>query len=81
MADTVDSVVIIGSGATAVTLVPALAEKAQHVTMLQRSASYIVALPAADALANFLRRFLPNSFVYAFTRWRNAASAPQAASR
>ncbi len=68
-------VVIIGSGATAVTLVPAMAEKAQHVTMLQRSASYIVALPAADALANMLRRFLPNSFVYAFTRWRNALTA------
>ena len=68
-------VVIIGSGATAVTLVPALAEKAQHVTMLQRSASYIVALPAADKVANALRRFLPNSFVYAFTRWRNALTA------
>ncbi len=65
-------VIIIGSGATAVTLVPALAEKAQHVTMLQRSPTYIVALPAADRVANALRRFLPNSFVYSFTRWRNA---------
>lgn len=65
-------VVIIGSGATAVTLVPAMAEKAQHVTMLQRSPSYIVSLPAADAVANTLRRFLPEKFVYSFTRWRNA---------
>ncbi len=68
-------VIIIGSGATAVTLVPALAEKAQHVTMLQRSPTYIVSLPAADALANALRRFLPNKFVYSFTRWRNALTA------
>ena len=68
-------VVIIGSGATAVTLVPALAETAQHVTMLQRSPTYIVALPAADRLANALRRFLPNKFVYGFTRWRNALTA------
>jgi monooxygenase len=68
-------VVIIGSGATAVTLVPAMAETAQHVTMLQRSPSYIVALPAADRVANTLRRFLPNSFVYGFTRWRNALTA------
>jgi monooxygenase len=67
--------VIIGSGATAVTLVPALAEKAQHVTMLQRSPTYIISLPAADALANALRRFLPNSFVYTFIRWRNALMA------
>ncbi len=65
-------IVIIGSGATAVTLVPALAETAQHVTMLQRSPSYIVALPAADALANAMRRVLPNRVVYSFTRWRNA---------
>ena len=68
-------VVIIGSGATAVTLVPAMAETAQHVTMLQRSPSYIVSLPAADKVANALRRFLPNSFVYGFTRWRNALTA------
>ena len=65
-------VVIIGSGATAVTLVPALAETAQHVTMLQRSPTYIVALPAADRVANALRRVLPDGVVYTFTRWRNA---------
>ena len=57
------------------TLVPAMAETAQHVTMLQRSPSYIVSLPAADRVANALRRFLPNSFVYGFTRWRNALTA------
>ena len=65
-------VVIIGSGATAVTLVPALAEKAQHVTMLQRSPTYIVSLPAADVIANTLRRFLPEKLVYSLSRWRRA---------
>ncbi len=50
---------MIGSGATAVTLVPAMAEKAAHVTMLQRSPTYIVSLPAEDPIANRLRRFLP----------------------
>ena len=65
-------IVIIGSGATAVTLVPSLAEKAKHVTMLQRSPTYIVSLPSADRVANLLRRFLPEKIVYAFTRWRNA---------
>ncbi len=49
-------VVVIGSGATAVTLVPAMAEEAEHVTMLQRSPSYIVSLPAEDPIANMLRR-------------------------
>jgi monooxygenase len=52
-------VVVIGSGATAVTLVPAMAERAAHVTMLQRSPSYIVSRPAEDKLANLLRRFYP----------------------
>src|SRR5712672_1102016 len=52
-------IVVIGSGATAVTLVPALAESAGHVTMLQRSPTYIVALPGEDAIANALRRILP----------------------
>ena len=65
-------VVIIGSGATAVTLVPAMAEKAQHVTMLQRSPTYIVSLPAADVIANTLRRFLPEKLVYSLSRWRRA---------
>lgn len=64
-------VVVIGSGATAVTLVPAMATTAAHVTMLQRSPTYIVAMPSKDQAANLLRRFLPNSWVYSLTRWRN----------
>jgi cation diffusion facilitator CzcD-associated flavoprotein CzcO len=64
-------VVVIGSGATAVTLVPAMADKAAHVTMLQRSPTYIVSLPAADAIANWLRRRLPISLAYRLTRLKN----------
>jgi monooxygenase len=64
-------VVVIGSGATAVTLVPAIAERAAHVTMLQRSPSYVVSRPAEDKLANWFRRFLPDSTAYAATRWKN----------
>jgi len=64
-------VVVIGSGATAVTLVPAMAQRAAHVTMLQRSPSYIVSRPAEDVLANLLRRFLPDHAAYALTRWKN----------
>jgi monooxygenase len=64
-------VVVIGSGATAVTLVPALAETAAHVTMLQRSPSYIVSLPAEDPIAGFLRRFLPLRLAYVVVRWKN----------
>src|ERR1700716_4287802 len=64
-------VVVIGSGATAVTLVPAMAEKAEHVTMLQRSPTYMVARPSQDALANRLRRRLPLKLAYAATRWKN----------
>jgi monooxygenase len=64
-------VVVIGSGATAVTLVPAMAEKAAHVTMLQRSPTYIASLPAEDPLAKRLRRFLPHRAVYAIVRWKN----------
>jgi cation diffusion facilitator CzcD-associated flavoprotein CzcO len=64
-------VVVIGSGATAVTLVPSLAEKAAHVTMLQRSPTYILSLPAQDAIANFLRRILPAKLAYAIVRWKN----------
>ncbi|RKF65629.1 FAD-containing monooxygenase EthA [Golovinomyces cichoracearum] len=56
-------VVIIGSGATAVTIFPVVAKKAAHVTMLQRSPSYILATPAVDKSARFLRRFLPVTFV------------------
>jgi monooxygenase len=64
-------VVVIGSGATAVTLVPALAESAAHVTMLQRSPSYVLALPGEDAIANLLRRVLPARLAYAIVRWKN----------
>jgi monooxygenase len=64
-------VVVIGSGATAVTLVPALAKSAAHVTMLQRSPSYVVSLPPQDALANSLRRVLPTRAAYAIVRWKN----------
>jgi monooxygenase len=64
-------VVVIGSGATAVTLVPALAQQAQHVTMLQRSPTYILSLPARDPIADALRRRLPAKLAYAIVRWKN----------
>jgi monooxygenase len=64
-------VIVIGSGATAVTLVPAMADKAAHVTMVQRSPTYMLSLPAVDANANWLRRHLPLSLAYRLTRWRN----------
>ena len=64
-------VIVIGSGATAVTLVPALAERAAHVTMLQRSPSYIVSLPAEDPIAKLLRRVLPERVAYSLVRWKN----------
>jgi cation diffusion facilitator CzcD-associated flavoprotein CzcO len=64
-------VLLIGSGATAVTLAPALAEKAALVTMLQRSPTYIAPRPAADPLADALRRRLPSNLAYALIRWRN----------
>lgn len=64
-------VVVIGSGATAVTLVPAMAERAAHVTMLQRSPTYIVSRPAKDFIANFLRAALPSKAAYAISRWKN----------
>jgi monooxygenase len=63
-------VVVIGSGATAVTLVPELAKKAAHVTMLQRSPTYIVALPSEDAIATHLKRWLPSKIAYGLTRWK-----------
>jgi monooxygenase len=64
-------VVVIGSGATAITLVPEMAEKAAHVTMLQRSPSYIIALPARDAIGAALRRLLPRALSYRLVRWKN----------
>lgn len=64
-------VVVIGSGATAVTLLPALAEKAELVTMLQRSPSYILPLPAKDVVFNLLRRFMPVGWAFQATRQAN----------
>jgi cation diffusion facilitator CzcD-associated flavoprotein CzcO len=64
-------VVVIGSGATAVTLVPAMARDAAHVTMLQRSPTYIVSLPGEDPIAKRLRRHLPHRAVYPIVRWKN----------
>jgi monooxygenase len=64
-------VVVIGSGATAVTLVPALAADAAKVTMLQRSPSYIVSVPGEDAIANRLRRLLGERRAYSVVRWKN----------
>ena len=69
--DTGKRVVVIGSGATAVTLVPALAERAAHVTMLQRSPTYVVSRPAEDKIANGLRLLLPARAAYTITRWKN----------
>ncbi|MGZ6391594.1 MAG: flavin-containing monooxygenase [Ktedonobacterales bacterium] len=66
-------VVVIGSGATAVTLVPALAQTAAHVTMLQRSPTYIVARPSQDAIANWLHRSLPSRLAQPLVRWKNIA--------
>ena len=64
-------IVVIGSGATAVTLVPELAKKAQHVTMLQRSPTYIVARPSQDEIANWLYRHLPEKLAHGLARWKN----------
>ncbi|XYH93045.1 flavin-containing monooxygenase [Sorangium sp. So ce1128] len=64
-------VVIIGSGATAVTLVPAMAADAAHVTMLQRSPSYIASLPAEDPIANAIRERLPERIAHRVARWKN----------
>jgi cation diffusion facilitator CzcD-associated flavoprotein CzcO len=66
-------VVVIGSGATSVTLVPALAKAAEHVTMLQRSPSYIMTVPGEDPIAQGLRRVLPERATYTIVRWKNVA--------
>ena len=65
-------VVVIGSGATAVTLVPSMAPLADHVTMLQRSPSYIASLPAKDPIANWMRRALPSKVSGPAVRWMKA---------
>ncbi|MES2415330.1 MAG: NAD(P)/FAD-dependent oxidoreductase [Pseudomonadota bacterium] len=64
-------VVVIGSGATAVTLVPSMADSAAHVTMLQRSPTYVLSRPAEDRFANWLNRYLPGKLAYGITRWKN----------
>ena len=66
-------VLVIGSGATAMTLVPAMAETAAHVTLLQRSPTYVVAYPDVDRIANLLRRLLPARLAYDLTRRKNVA--------
>lgn len=66
-------VVVIGSGATAVTLIPAMADKTKHITMLQRSPTYIVSIPSTDMMSEGLRRFLPKTWVYQVARMRNVA--------
>jgi cation diffusion facilitator CzcD-associated flavoprotein CzcO len=68
-------VVVIGSGATAMTLVPELSKKAGHVTMLQRSPTYVISLPAEDRLANLMRGVLPERVAYEITRWKKVAVA------
>jgi monooxygenase len=64
-------IIVIGSGATAVTLVPELAKTAAHVTMLQRSPTYVISMPTQDKIANRLRRILPAKLAYTLARWKN----------
>ncbi|AIO30169.1 FAD-containing monooxygenase EthA [Burkholderia cenocepacia] len=66
-------VVVIGSGATAVTLLPAMAGKAQHVTMLQRTPTYVLSLPSEDIIAETLRKLMPHAWAYAIVRRKNIA--------
>jgi monooxygenase len=66
-------IVVVGSGATAVTLVPALAERAAHVTMLQRSPTYVMSVPGEDPIANGLRRLIGVRRTYPIVRWKNVA--------
>ena len=64
-------IVVIGSGATAVTIVPAMTDTAAHVTMLQRTPTWYAIRPAKDAIANTLRKILPERWAYAITRFKN----------
>eukprot|EP01103_Thecamoeba_quadrilineata_P021056 TRINITY_DN939_c0_g1_i1.p1 TRINITY_DN939_c0_g1~~TRINITY_DN939_c0_g1_i1.p1 ORF type:complete len:374 (+),score=47.27 TRINITY_DN939_c0_g1_i1:422-1543(+) len=68
-------VVVIGSGATAVTLVPEMAKTAAHVTMLQRSPSYLITMPGTDTIANLLRNFLSPGVVSWITKWKNVLTS------
>lgn len=65
------NVVVVGSGATAVTMVPAMGDKAAKVTMLQRTPTWMFSRPAKDGIANFLRKWLPEEVAYKITRWKN----------
>jgi len=64
-------VVVIGSGATAMTLVPAMVKDVEHIVMLQRSPTYVISRPDTDMIANSLRKVLPEKWAYAITRWKN----------
>ena len=64
-------IAVIGSGATAVTIVPEIAKKAEHVVMIQRSPTYVVSRPSEDAINKFLKRFLPVKLTYFLIRWKN----------
>jgi cation diffusion facilitator CzcD-associated flavoprotein CzcO len=64
-------VVIIGSGATAMTILPAMADDCAHITMLQRSPTFVASRPWEDGIANLLRKFLPAMTAYKLTRWKN----------
>ncbi len=64
-------VIVIGSGATAITLVPAIAKKAEHVTMLQRSPSYVISGPGEDSWSHSLNKILPTRLSYFLIRWKN----------
>jgi cation diffusion facilitator CzcD-associated flavoprotein CzcO len=68
-------VVVIGSGATAITLVPALAQRGAHVTMLQRSPSYILPIPGRDAIGASLQKWLPRRLAYRLIRWKNIVAS------
>ena len=64
-------IAVIGSGATAITIVPAIAEQAQHVVMVQRSPTYVVSGPSEDIINKFLRKILPIRITYFLIRWKN----------
>ena len=64
-------IAVIGSGATAITIVPAIAEQAEHVVMIQRSPTYVVSGPSEDVINKFLRRILPVRITYFLIRWKN----------
>ena len=65
------NIAVIGSGATAITIVPAISENAKHVTMIQRSPTYVVSGPSEDKINKFLRKFLPTKITYFLIRWKN----------